>query len=129
MPPDFPRVISPNLGCPHIVSVENLTTEKTISLIIAGQDGEFSSLLKDAVRNTLFLRSFYGDGVENKCIPLDPVHDPEEITAWNVLNDFSDLEDTRELIISELRDKVLGENTRYWKLDVSIKIVGDDNKR
>ncbi len=127
-PKDFPLVISPNLGCPHIVSVENLKAGKTISLIIAGQYGEFSSPLKDPFRNILFLRSSYRDGVKNKRIPLDPVHDPEEITAWNVLHGFSDLEDTRDLIISELHYNVLGENTRYWKLDVSVKIDGDDYK-
>lgn len=127
-PKDFPLIISPNLGCPHIVSVEDLKTGKTIPLIIAGQYGEFSSPLKDAFRNILFLRSSYSDGLENKRISLDPVHDPEEITAWNVLCGFSDLEDTRQLIISELHYNVLGENTRYWKLDVSVKIDGDEYK-
>jgi 3',5'-cyclic AMP phosphodiesterase CpdA len=125
---EFPLVIGPNLGCPHIVSVEDLKAGKTISLIVAGQYGEFSSPSKDAFKNVLFLRSSYGDGVENQRIPLDPVHDPEEITAWNVLCGFSDLENTRELIISELHYNVLGENTRYWKLDVSVKIDGDDYK-
>lgn len=118
---EFPLVISPKLGCPKIAAVEEIKSGKSISLIIAGKYGEFTSPLKDAFEGTLYLRPSYSEGEGVREIPLYLTHDPEEITGWNLLSDFSEMEDTRELINSELHYNVLGEDTRYWKVEVSVK--------
>ena len=40
---EFPLIMSPNLGCPRITSLEGLKKGETIPLIIAGMYGEFTS--------------------------------------------------------------------------------------
>ena len=115
---EFPIIISPNLGCPEIVSVEELKKGKTIRLIMAGQYGEFASPLRQEFEGALYLRPSDGGGAE---IPLSIMDDPKEITDWNLLSAFSNIGATREIINSELHYNVLGEETRYWKIDVSIK--------
>ena len=115
---EFPIIISPNLGCPEIVSVEELKKGKTIRLIMAGHYGEFASPLRQEFEGALYLRPSDGGGAE---IPLSIMDDPKEITDWNLLSAFSNIGATREIINSELHYNVLGEETRYWKIDVSIK--------
>jgi predicted MPP superfamily phosphohydrolase len=115
---EFPLIISPNLGCPEIVSVEELKKGKTIRLIMAGQYGEFASPLRREFEGALYLRS--PDGGETE-ISLSIMDDPKEITDWNLLSAFSNIGATREIINSELHYNILGEGTRYWKIDVSIK--------
>lgn len=53
---EFPLIISPNLGCPMIASVEELKNGKTLSLIIAAQYGEFISPLKEKFDEKFYLR-------------------------------------------------------------------------
>ena len=64
-PTEFPLIFSPNLGCPYIVSIEDIS--KPISLIVAGQYGEFTNPLKEAFQGALFLRASDGSAQE---IPL-----------------------------------------------------------
>ena len=123
-PTEFPLIISPNLGCPEIVSVEELKKEEktTIPLIVAGQFGEFVSPVKEIFEGAFYLRPSDGGSAE---IPLYIMDDPKEITNWNLLSNFSNLSATRDIINSELHYNIFGEETRYWKINVSIK--GDYN--
>ena len=114
---EFPLIISPNLGCPEIVSVKELKG-KTIPLIVAGQYGEFVSPLKEIFEGAFYLRP--SDGSPAK-IPLCLKDEPKEITSWNLLSEFSDTDATREIINSELHYEIFGEETRYWKINVYIK--------
>lgn len=76
--------------------------------------------LKDDFMGTLYLRrSHKGDG-DKKDIPLSMNDEPEEIIHWYQLSDFNTVDDTREIIPSEFHYNVMGENTRYWKIMVSI---------
>ena len=59
---EFPLVISPNLGCPRILSLEGLKKGETIPLIIAGRYAEFKSRLRDAFEDIFFLRLSYSQG-------------------------------------------------------------------
>jgi hypothetical protein len=59
---EFPLVISPNLGCPRIFSLEGLKKGETIPLIIAGLYGEFKFPLRDAFEGILYLRLSYSQG-------------------------------------------------------------------
>lgn len=122
---DFPLIISPNLGCPLIISLDELKHGKTIPLIIAGRYSGSATPLSGEFKNTLYLRRSRGNGEQCKEIPLVITDEPEEIIDWNQLSDIKDTEDTRRIINSEFHYKVMGENTRYWKINVSI---GDKNE-
>ncbi|ODS33047.1 MAG: hypothetical protein SCARUB_01809 [Candidatus Scalindua rubra] len=117
---EFPLIISPNLGCPHIISTDELKQGNTFTLIIAGCYGELTTPLKDGFKGTLFLRTSYSSGKASKDIQLSIKGELEEIVEWNKLSDINDVEDTRDLINSEYHYNVLGENTRYWRVRVSL---------
>ena len=57
---EFPLVMSPNLGCPRIVTLEGIKKGETIPLVVAGRYGEFTSPLRDAFQATLYLRPSSG---------------------------------------------------------------------
>lgn len=122
---EFPLILSPNLGYPKIISIEEIKYGKTISLIIAGQYREFTFPLKDAFEGTLYLRPSYSEDEEIEEIPLYITQDPEKITDWNLLSGFSKIDDTRKLINSELHYNVLGEDTSYWRVDVTVMMDGN----
>ena len=115
---EFPLVISPNLGCPEIVSVEEIKKGKPIPLIVATQYGEFTSPLKEMFAGMLHLQP---SDEQTKEILLEVVDEPIEITDWNLLSDFPEIHATREIINSELHYNVLGKETRYWKIDVCLQ--------
>jgi hypothetical protein len=73
---EFPLIMSPNLGCPRITSLEGLKKGETIPLIIAGLYGEFTSPLRDAVEGVLYLRLCDSLGGNAHDILLHPVDDP-----------------------------------------------------
>lgn len=118
---DFPLIISPNLGCPLIISLDELKQEKTIQLIIAGQYSLPTIPLNGEFLGTLYLRrsnsNIEGD---HKDILLSIKGEPREIVDWNRLSEFDCIEGTRKIINSELHYKVFGEHTRYWEIKASI---------
>ena len=99
---EFPLVISPNLGCPRIVSLEGLKRGETISLILAGQYGEFTSPLRDAFEGVFYLRSCVSLSENALDILLYPSDDPKEIKDWNLLWDFTSIDETQQILNSEL---------------------------
>ena len=117
---EFPLIISPNLGCPHIIPIDKIKQGKTFTLVIAGRYGELTTPLKEGFKGTLFIRASRSSGKALKDIQLTIKGGLEEIVDWNVLSDFNDIEDTRELINSEYHYNVLGENTRYWRIKVGL---------
>jgi predicted MPP superfamily phosphohydrolase len=123
---EFPLIMSPNLGCPKIISLEGIKRGETISLIITGQYGQFSSPLGDAFQGTLYLRPSSSQDEDAKDIPLYLAHDPQEITDWNLLSDFSEVEGTQKIMNSELHYHVLGKDIRYWHVEVMLN--EDDTK-
>ncbi|MBI3398314.1 MAG: metallophosphoesterase [Deltaproteobacteria bacterium] len=124
---EFPFVISPNLGCPLIVSLKDLEPGNDIHLILATQPSGVARPLKKDFENTLYLRPSYPEDTTVNDIALIIKDEPVEIVDWNVLSDFTDVDDTRHIINSELHYKVLGENTRYWKIPVVVnrESIGD----
>lgn len=118
---DFPLIISPNLGCPLIISLDELKQGKTISLIIAGQYSLPTIPLNGEFLGTLYLRRSNSniDG-DHKDILLSIKGEPREIVDWNRLSEFDCIEGTRKIINSELHYKVFGEHTRYWEIKASI---------
>ncbi|VVB86290.1 3',5'-cyclic adenosine monophosphate phosphodiesterase CpdA [uncultured archaeon] len=121
----FPSVITPNLGCPKIISVDEILQGKaTIDIILADQSGELfysDDLFKDAFE---LVPSFPEDKTNH--IQLEINGHPEEITEWNKLFDFSNLEETQLLISSELHYNVFGEGTKYWLVRAVPKASGSE---
>lgn len=128
---EFPLIISPNLGCPRIVSIEELEHGQTIPLIIAGQYSDSITPLKSEFLGTLCLRCSSSNREDKipKDISLTIEDEPEEITEWNKLSDFKNAEDTRYIFNSEFHYKVMGENTRYWKIRVKVNLKSGENYR
>ena len=124
---EFPLVLSPNLGCPRIVSLEGLKKGETIPLIIAGRYGEFACPLRDTFEGMFYLRLCDSLGENAQDIQLHPVDDPQEIRDWNLLCDFTTIDGTQKIFNSELHYNVLGEETRYWRLDVAIREEDSDS--
>ncbi|MEJ2716199.1 MAG: metallophosphoesterase [Deltaproteobacteria bacterium] len=118
---DFPVVISPNLGCPIIVSLDELRDPQrpSIPLIIASQDGPGAAPLKSRFDDSLRIRPCYMvEGLPEE-IKLNVQGDPVELKDWSTLSAFNSAHDTRLLINKEVHYNVLGAQTSYWKVDVS----------
>jgi predicted phosphodiesterase len=131
---DFPLIISPNLGCPKIISIDEVEQGKTIDIILAGQYGEYSNISKEMFEGVFKLvSSFKEDKMDEISLVIDDI---EELTGWNRLFDFSSTEETQHLINSEFHYNVLGENTRYWLIKTKpskkndlLKIENVENKK
>lgn len=108
---EFPMVLSPNLGCPELVNVDDVK----IPLVFAAQPGQFVQPSSAVFIGTLSLRSCNEPKME---IPLKPSGPLTEIADWNRLTDFRDVRATREILNSELHYNVLGEGTRYYRVDI-----------
>lgn len=119
---DFPLIISPNLGCPLIISLDDLKQGKTIQLIIAGQYDLPTVPLKGEFAECLYLRRSDSNGSGRYEVLLSMKDEPEEIVDWNRLSDFNSTEDTRRIINSEIHYKVFGEHTRYYGIKASINV-------
>ncbi len=119
---EFPVIISPNLGCPLIVSLEdhNKDDPSPIQLIVADQSADGSSPLRGLFEGKLSLRPSYAEDVVASGIPLSVEGDPSEISDWGKLSGFSVADDTRRLINNELHYNMLGPQTRYWIVPVTI---------
>ena len=115
---DFSLKLSPNLGCPQIISLEEIEkSSKSLQLIIAGQYGEFTTPTKEEFEGAFkLIPSYSGEGYDEE---IDLVVDCiEEITNWNKLYNFAETKDTMTLISSKLNYKVFEEKAQYWKITV-----------
>lgn len=118
---EFPLILSPNLGCPRIISLEEIKKgSEFLTLIIAGQYGEFVSPTKEEFEGVFkLIPSYNGEGYDEE---IDLIIDGfEEITGWNQLHNFAGAGDTMTLISSELHYEVFDEETRYWKIDTKLQ--------
>jgi hypothetical protein len=113
-------VITPNLGCPKIISVDEiLLGTARIDIILADQSGEFI-FAKDPFKDAFNLVPSFPEDGQNQ-IQLEVNDNPEEITEWNKLFDFKRPEETQLLINSELHYNVFGEGTKYWLIKAVVK--------
>ncbi len=119
---EFPIVISPNLGCPHLLPFDDINGAGKISvcLIVAGRYGSFATPDEGRFKDSLKLRPSYPRGKLKADINLANEGPLEEIRDWDRLSEFEDADGTRRLINRVLHYEVLGPKTRYWRLTVSI---------
>lgn len=115
---EFPLILSPNLGCPEIISAEALMARRTIRLVVATQQSGLRGPPDRILGGALHLRSCSEASWQ---IPLQVAGPPQEIPDWNLLTSFPSLEATREMISSELHYQILGDQTRYWRVDGRIE--------
>lgn len=115
----YPFIISPNLGCPLLISVKDLENGGPLNLIVAGRYESSVVPLEKILSSRLFLRASYGESHVSADVPLAITGEPEEIREWNRLHDLKGIEETRCLISSELHYNVLGGGVRYWKVNAA----------
>jgi hypothetical protein len=112
---ELPLILSPNLGCPKIISLDEVQQKKAMDIVLAGQYGEFIHIPKNIFKDVFKLvPSYLESNILQKEIPLEIVGDIKEITGWNRLFDFACPDNTQHLINSEVHYNILGEKTRYW---------------
>ena len=112
--PTLPRILSPNLGCPEIVSLERLSDKENppFKLVVAakpsgnGLSGEEAPTLKLAPIGTE-----PKDGVE-----LEICGAIRRIDDWSTLGQLRSLDDTRLLFNKILHYEVLGSETEYFEV-------------
>jgi hypothetical protein len=104
METELPRILSPNLGCPFILSLEDLQSKGFEVVIAANGDFPPGRLLMAA------RPSYAGEGTE---FALD-LGDPRELTAEALPQKFQSVEETRRLISTTLQASIFGGRARFW---------------
>ncbi|MFH1114856.1 MAG: metallophosphoesterase [Pseudomonadota bacterium] len=124
---EFPAIIGPNLGCPLIVSVQDLAkgAPSPLNLIVADRWAGGTDPLRGLFEGKLSLRVSCPDDGDPGEVPLSVAEDPREITDWNVLSGFTEAEGTRRLINNEIHYHILGSKTRYWIVNVTPETTGE----
>jgi 3',5'-cyclic AMP phosphodiesterase CpdA len=123
---DFPIILKPNLGCPHLAVLRPPEDVVTIRPLIAMRPGEFrwpdpSRFAGGRHGYRFCLRpSFPGDAVVGE-ISLEPSGPPEPVAGWGHLPNILDVSDTAALLSRELHYQALGESTTYWHLPVRFR--------
>ncbi len=102
---DLPRILSPNLGCPVILSPEELELEG-FDVIMAEEEDSSAGQLSLAARP-----SFPGEGEEF----FVELKDREEITERTLPAVFKRLEETRFLISTVLHSLIFAGKARFFR--------------
>ncbi len=102
---ELPRILSPNLGCPLILSPEELPA-RGLPVIVAEEAGSAAGQYSLAARP-----SFPGAGKE---FALN-MEEREELTDGILPSVLESVEETRFLISTALHSSVLGEKARFFR--------------
>jgi hypothetical protein len=106
----LPRILSPNLGCPIIVSPEDLQT-KGLDIVMAEEEG------LSADRFSLLAHpSYLGEGKE---FALE-LKGREELTEGALPSIFERIEETRFLISTTLRSWIFAGKARFFRYQAKI---------
>jgi hypothetical protein len=104
METELPRILNPNLGCPIILSLEDLQSEGFEVMIAA------SGKLPPNRLSVAAQPSYAGEGVE---FSLD-LEDPREVTHETLPQKFERVEETRRLISTTLHAHIFKGRARFW---------------
>ncbi len=107
MATDLPRILSPNLGCPLILSHDELNN-KGFDLVIAAEANSPPPHL------LLTARPSFPD--EGKEIPLE-LGSPQEITEGTLPEKFKSVEETRFLISTTLQISIFAGQARFFRYE------------
>ena len=104
METELPRILSPNLGCPFILSLEDLQSEGFEMVIAASGDfppGRLSVVARPP---------YPGEGTE---FALD-LGDPRELIGGTLPQKFKSVEETRRSISTTLHASIFAGRARFW---------------
>jgi len=101
---ELPRILSPNLGCPIILTLEDFKSEG-FEVVIAA-----SGHLPPRRLSVAAQPSYAGEGAE---FSLD-FEDPRELTEGTLPQKFKKVAETRQLISTTLRDSIFKGQARFW---------------
>ena len=114
----LPRILSPNLGCPQILSIEELNT-KGFPLVIAEDSPSTDAL------SVFADPSFRGEGTGFKLY----LTDGEELSDGSLPATFGDVEETRFLISTTLKT-IMGGKAKFFRYQAKPSFnVGPDAYR
>ena len=106
----LPRILSPNLGCPVIISPEELRS-RAIDLVTAEE--------KDHPTGRLSLRASPSYAHEGSQFEME-LRDREELTEGTLPSAFKRIEETRFLISTALRSWIFGGKARFFRYRAKI---------
>lgn len=106
----LPRIPSPHLGCPIIVSPEDLKT-KGLDIVMAEEDGP------SADRFSLLAHPAYSG--EGRKFALD-LTSREGLSEGTLLSTFERIEETRFLISTTLRSWIFAGKARFFRYQAKI---------
>ncbi|MGI9102218.1 MAG: metallophosphoesterase [Terriglobales bacterium] len=118
--PTTPRIVSPNLGCPEVVSPGSLDSTG-VNVVIAVGEHEIPSA---SVYSLWAVPCRSGDGKEFELA----IADSERLEDDSLPNEFSDVADTRKVLSTLLRRKLLS-NCSFWYTKARPKQTGNDRLR
>jgi hypothetical protein len=101
---ELPRILSPNLGCPFILSNDELNSKGFDLVIAVGADSPPGHL------SLIAHPSFPGEGTE---FPLE-LKDPKELTEETLPPEFKSIDETRFLISTTLRFSIFAGQARFF---------------
>ena len=102
----LPRILSPNLGCPQLVSIEAFRSSGT-EVVLAGRRGEsdWSGFQVRAVP------SYPLEGREFTLV----LYEPGELASDDLPRSFSDVSESRYLISTTLRSSIFRGKAQFWR--------------
>jgi len=120
-PEEFPIILKPNLGCPHLEVLHQDTQTVTLRLLVAVRLGEFRCADSEyfTSKYQFFLRPSFPEPDLPSQIGLQLTGPPEPLVGWGSLPDILDPQDTAYLLSRELHYQTLGEATNYCFLPVT----------
>jgi hypothetical protein len=107
---DLPRILSPTLGCPLILSAADLS-RTGFEIVLACSEQEWES----ATFQVRALPSFQNDSVTEFSLEL---RERSELTEQGIPASFEDLSDTRFLINTTLRDAFLDRKATFGRVRI-----------
>jgi hypothetical protein len=114
MKTELPRILSPNLGCPFILPLEDLQS-KGFEVVIAASGESPSGRFSVAARP-----SYPGEGME---FALD-LDDPRELTGEALPQKFKSVEETRRSISTTLQASIFKGRARFWLYSARLRPSG-----
>ena len=105
MPTEMPRILSPNLGCPLILSLEELRSQGFDLVIAAGAE---------LPPGNLSVAAFPSYGGQGREFILD-LEDPRELSAGTLPSQFHRVEETRFLMSTILQRFILAGQARFFR--------------
>ena len=105
----LPRILSPNLGCPQIVSTDAFKSSGT-DIVLAGCRGESDW-------TGFYLQAVPSYALEGREFTL-VLYDQVELDSDELPHRFDDVSESRYLISTTLRSSIFNGKAQFWRLRI-----------